>query len=265
MSSQYALRVKTKSGPQLIKHLGPTSTIKDLKAGLSAVSNISENRLHVLSGFPPRAFDLTQDDKCLKDSGLSSGDTLILEEKPLPAAASSQEKPLKTEQNASENINKLEYPGILMKKVVPADNSCLFSSFHFALNGNLDGSSKTAPMLREMIAGVIAADPESYSEAVLGRPNSEYCAWIQNDKSWGGAIEVSILSQYQGLEIVVVDTINAIINRFGEDQQYGTRILLLYDGIHYDPLYLDPMDVRKIIFSHFMSKISLKNYNFFNF
>ena len=71
--------------------------------------------------------------------------------------------------------------------------------------------------------------------------------WILNSKqddSWGGAIELAILSSYFGLEIDVVNTQHSLINKFGEDQNYGQRILLIYDGIHYDRLYLEPFDVR---------------------
>jgi ubiquitin thioesterase OTU1 len=97
--------------------------------------------------------------------------------------------------------------------------------------------------MRELVAATVKSQPEMYSEALLGKPNKDYCKWIQLDDSWGGAIEIAILSSYYGLEIDVVDTQNAIINKFGEDQNYGQRILLIYDGIHYDPLYLEPFSV----------------------
>lgn len=99
--------------------------------------------------------------------------------------------------------------------------------------------------MRSIIAESVAANPEEYSEAILGRPNGEYCNWIQKTDSWGGAIELSILSWFYGLEIAVVDSINAIINRFGEDQHYAQRVFLMFDGIHYDPLYLEPLDVSR--------------------
>lgn len=84
---------------------------------------------------------------------------------------------------------------------------------------------------------------ETYNEAMLGRPNDEYCEWIRKPASWGGAIEVSILANYYGIEIDVVDITNALINRFGEDKEYGMRVFLLFDGIHYDPLYLESITV----------------------
>jgi ubiquitin thioesterase OTU1 len=142
-----------------------------------------------------------------------------------------------------------------MKKVVPADNSCLFSSIFFALNGRLDESGTAAPYMRQVIAQTVANDPEMFSEGILGKPNTDYCTWIQDDKSWGGAIELSILSNHYGFEIAVVDTINAIINRFGEDQHYSLRIFLMFDGIHYDPLFLESPDVSH--FSYFETPIKL--------
>ncbi|XP_022231020.2 ubiquitin thioesterase OTU1 [Drosophila obscura] len=131
------------------------------------------------------------------------------------------------------------FNGILLKKVVPADNSCLFTSIRFVLNGKVDNEG--SEMMRHIIAQEVSADTTQYSDAVLGKSNAEYCAWIQKADSWGGAIEVSILSNYYGIEIDVVDIQNAIINRFGEDKNFGLRVFLLFDGIHYDPLYMETL------------------------
>lgn len=239
-----SLRVKTKTGQQVIKNLTSSSTIKDLKTELSTISSIPVSRLHVLTGFPPRTFNITQENVDLTTSGLKSGDTLILEEKPAEPEKPAVETPQATNDSrphVSENAE--QFPGILMKHVVPADNSCLFTSIHYVLNGKVDETGTVAPWMRQIIAETVSKDPENFSEAILGKPNEEYCKWILDDKSWGGAIELAVLSNYYGIEIAVVDTINAIINRFGEDQRYGNRVLLLFDGIHYDPLYLEPLEV----------------------
>ena len=63
-----ALRIKTKSGQQVINNLTKNNTIKDLKEILSNLSSIPVNRLHVLSGFPPKSFDIKNDDLDLGDS-----------------------------------------------------------------------------------------------------------------------------------------------------------------------------------------------------
>lgn len=100
-------------------------------------------------------------------------------------------------------------------------------------------------MMRQIIAQHVEDDKESYNEAILGKPNAEYCTWIQKSDTWGGAIEISILSNYYGIEIAVVDITNGIINRFGEDKDFGMRVFLLFDGIHYDPLYLESLSVSR--------------------
>lgn len=97
--------------------------------------------------------------------------------------------------------------------------------------------------MRDLIAADVAKDTFTYNEAFLSKTNEEYCKWIQKKDSWGGAIEISILSHFYGIEICVVDISNSLINRFGEDKQYGTRSFLLFDGIHYDPLYLESFSV----------------------
>lgn len=236
--AEFVLRVKTKSGQKVVNGLVPQDKVAALKSRLAEVTDISVEALHVLGGFPPKAIDLENESATIADSGIVSGDTLIVEEKQVVNGTQ-----IPTDIGRSHIVNDetfINTPGVLMKKVVPADNSCLFTSVGYVLNGKVDPSC--ASFMREIIANAVAANPEEYSEAFLGRPNAEYCMWILKPDSWGGAIELSILSKFYGLEIAVIDGINAIINRFGEDQHYAQRVFLIFDGIHYDPLYLEPLD-----------------------
>ncbi|KAM3960966.1 yod1 deubiquitinase [Aphomia sociella] len=237
-----AFKVKSKNGQQILKDLTSDSTVGELKMFLSSLTDVSCERICVLCGYPPKPIDVSDDNKKLNDIGLKTGETLIIEEKAATASPAQPSKPAKPLENgvaSHETIGSCR-PGILMKKVVPSDNSCLFTSIGFVLNGNVDTTVHT--LMRQIIAMEVASDVETYSEAMLGRPNAEYCAWIQQPSSWGGAIEVAILSRFYGLEMAVVDTLNAIINRFGEDKNYGQRVFLLFDGVHYDPLYLEQSD-----------------------
>ena len=73
-----------------------------------------------------------------------------------------------------------------------------------------------------------------------------------NPDSWGGAIEIAILSQYYNMEIDVVDTQTGRMDMFGEDKNYSRRVLLIYNGVHYDPLIMEPLipgDAIQTIFS----------------
>lgn len=240
-----AFKVKSKNGQQILKDLTSDSSVGELKMFLSSLTDVSLERVCVLCGYPPKPIDTSDDNKTLSEIGLKTGETLIVEEKAPPKVEATKPPEPKPEQRLVENGVSHETlgpcrPGILMKKVVPSDNSCLFTSIGFVLNGNVDTTVHS--LMRQIIAMEVASDTETYNEAMLGRPNAEYCAWIQQPSSWGGAIEVAILSRFYGLEMAVVDTINSIINRFGEDKNYGQRVFLLFDGVHYDPLYLEQSD-----------------------
>ncbi|XP_066141054.1 ubiquitin thioesterase Otu1 isoform X2 [Euwallacea fornicatus] len=227
------LKVKTKDGQHVIKDLAAKNTIKDLKQALSKFSSLPIGNLQVLCGFPPKPLDISQDDLYLAQSGVASGDTLILQELSIPPEVTNKipqvQETLQVESsNDLLTVDSNKLPGILLKHIVPADNSCLFTSINFVLNGKIDSSGEAATYLRQLVAETILNEKHIYDEAMLGKPIEQYCSWIQNDTSW------------------VVDTINAIINRFGEDQNYPLRVLLMFDGIHYDPLYMEPFDGSKI-------------------
>lgn len=76
------------------------------------------------------------------------------------------------------SLSKKPILGQLIRFSVPADNSCLFSSIYFVLHsGKLDLSANK--QLRNLVASKIESDQKTYSEAMLGRSNSDYCKWIR--------------------------------------------------------------------------------------
>lgn len=86
-----------------------------------------------------------------------------------------------TTNNLSVHPPKKTLLGQLIRYPVPPDNSCLFSSIYFVFHsGQLDPSA--TKHLRNLVASKIEADPQTYSEAILGRPNSEYSKWIRRGK-----------------------------------------------------------------------------------
>ncbi|KAJ2882163.1 ubiquitin-specific protease otu1 [Coemansia aciculifera] len=119
--------------------------------------------------------------------------------------------------------------GYLVRRTVPSDNSCLFRS----LCSVLGQVGLTSERLREMVCQGILENPELYNEAVLEKPIAEYCHWISQSSSWGGGIEMAILSETFSVEICSIDISSLRIDRFGEEK-YTRRVILLYSGIHYD-------------------------------
>lgn len=228
------LKIKTKSGQQVINSLNPSNTVTELKHHLSSLVKIPVPSMSILCGYPPKAIETSDNSKTLGEVNIKSGDTLIVEENQVPVANGlTPNYPHHIEQEKLDG-------GLLMRQVVPADNSCLFTSIGFVLGGKVDTTSGT--YMRKIIAEQVASDEDKFSEAILGKPNKEYCKWILKSESWGGAIELAALSNYYGIEIAVVDTMNGVINRFGEDRNYDYRVFLIFDGIHYDPLYREPIE-----------------------
>lgn len=118
-------------------------------------------------------------------------ETLIVDTKPMS----------KEEKEAIERVKRLEEDeilarqlaggegdnaerGILLKQVVAADNSCLFTSVGFLLSNKVDTSC--GGYMRQIIAQAVHNDKDTYNAGILGRDNDEYCAWIMQESNWGG-------------------------------------------------------------------------------
>ena len=82
--------------------------------------------------------------------------------------------------------------GVVTRRQVPSDNSCLFRAVSYVM----ERTEERHGDLRRVVADAIRADPARFSEAFLGRANSEYCRWILEASSWGGAIELAVLSEH---------------------------------------------------------------------
>lgn len=244
--SKLVLKIKTKSGQHVIDTIKLTNTVTELKHHLSPLVQIPVPNISILFGFPPKVIETFDHSKTLAEVNIKSGDTLIIEKCEVPIMNSIPQDA----QHQLEQDDKLD-GGLLMRQVVPADNSCLFTSIGFVLGGKVD--TTCGSYMRQIIAEQVASDEDKYSEAILGKPNKEYCKWILKPESWGGAIELAVLSNYYGIEIAVVDTMNGVINRFGEDRNYVYRVFLIFDGIHYDPLYREPIEPDGAIQTLFMT------------
>eukprot|EP00929_Paragymnodinium_shiwhaense_P100235 TRINITY_DN6241_c0_g1_i1.p1 TRINITY_DN6241_c0_g1~~TRINITY_DN6241_c0_g1_i1.p1 ORF type:complete len:233 (+),score=20.51 TRINITY_DN6241_c0_g1_i1:62-700(+) len=121
----------------------------------------------------------------------------------------------------------------IVRRVIPADNSCLFNSVAYALE---ERAKDKAPMLRETVAALVLSSPDRWTEAELGKPLEDYVEWIQNDEKWGGGIELAVLAEHYETELAAFDCQSKRVDIFGEDKGYKQRVLLMYDGIHYDVL-----------------------------
>lgn len=121
---------------------------------------------------------------------------------------------------------------VMVRRVVDADNSCLFNAIGYCMEKDRKLGSK----LRKIIADTVKNRPDIYTEATLGEAPAKYAQWILDPTKWGGEIEMFVLSQYYGCEIVAVEIKSAHAYTYGEGKNYSRRIYVLYDGVHYDAL-----------------------------
>ena len=182
--------------------------------------NTYENNINIRYGFPPKLLDNYQ------------SNTLTLQELSIKDKECLRIELINPELlKPKEDTDTIDYSKYsIKKKDIPADNSCLFNAVNFAINQNIS-SPET---IRNIIANEIISNPSEYNSAILEKEPNDYCAWILNDESWGGGIEISILSKYFQIQIRVVDIMNITIEYFGN---YDKCIYLLYNNIHYDVFY----------------------------
>lgn len=120
---------------------------------------------------------------------------------------------------------------IFYRRLVDADNSCLFNAFSLALgSGVLEQDPQT---LRKIVAEKILSCPSLFNETTLEKPPKDYAKWIQLPTSWGGAIELQILAEKFQIEICAIEIRTCMPYFFGS-RHSGLRVFLIFDGIHYD-------------------------------
>jgi ubiquitin thioesterase OTU1 len=151
-------------------------------------------------------------------------------------------KPLSLTRNKKGNIEndppEIPVPqleGVMVLRVMPDDNSCMFRALSSAVLGDaLDGMVE----MRSIVAQTIRDKSEFYTEGVLEKKPADYCRWIQRDDAWGGGIELAILSEHFDIEICSVDVQSLHVHRFNEGKP--RRCILVYSGIHYDVCAVTP-------------------------
>ncbi|GAA5822990.1 hypothetical protein JCM11251_004449 [Rhodosporidiobolus azoricus] len=271
-----SLRIRSPLGQQTLSFATDGATLADLLSKVEEITGILAAEQEIRTGFPPKPLDpASSPSATLASLGLKSGDTIIVAEgaggaPPAQASTSATSAPSTSSSSipqkrpvspsavpsASAAARKVPTPqpvvappkasvasaapqfvevdgGYLVLRVVPDDNSCLFRAVGLALDA---GNADAPTALRKLVAGAIQADPDQWSEVVLGRTPESYIETILKPSSWGGAIELSIFASHFRSEIWSIDVQTGRLDRFGEGQRYEMFCLLVYSGIHYDAL-----------------------------
>ncbi|KAI9277597.1 hypothetical protein BY458DRAFT_504559 [Sporodiniella umbellata] len=214
------LRVRHSEGVITLDAIEENQSILELKQRIVQTLGY-KSPIQISGGYPPKT--ISDDTLTVQTSGLRNGDTLNLKLLDTPIQPKLKEGMVQTDH------------GFLILREMEDDNSCLFRSVGYVLFRDPSMFSQ----LRQLVADRIQQDPESFPDVVLGQDREKYIEWIQKSTSWGGAIELSILSDHFRVEIDSVDIQTGRIDRFGEGK-FNERVLIVYSGIHYDALVLAP-------------------------
>ncbi|KAF9246144.1 hypothetical protein BU15DRAFT_84947 [Melanogaster broomeanus] len=226
-------------------------SVQDLQQQIFQVSEIPPSQQDIRSGYPPQSLILIPE-LPLSSLGLKAGEQIIVNQKapsptrgyPPPTASRSPPAPV-SEPDApppasTGPANVPTSSGILVHRVVPDDNSCLFSSVALIFEQDIGKAQK----MRQIVADGIRKDKGTYDEAILGAPRDKYIATILKPSTWGGAIELGILAKHFKTEIASIDVETGRIDQFSSQSSNGYRehgrCLVVYSGIHYDAATLAP-------------------------
>lgn len=156
----------------------------------------------------------------MKTLGIRSGEGIRIDDLAAPALTS-------TFTPAPASIRTLEG----FQRVINDDNSCIFNAVAHGCN---PVEPIPAPSLRQLVAEVIRSDPERFSDVVLDMPREKYIHKVLDPNFWGGSTELIIMSEFFQIEIIIwnIETLTTI--RYGDDKGYQRRIIIFYNGVHYD-------------------------------
>ncbi|KLO08950.1 OTU-domain-containing protein [Schizopora paradoxa] len=251
------IRIRHPKGASTIDIDLENSTVQDLQQKIREITDILPSQQELKSGFPAKSLTIVPE-LPLESLGLKRGEQLIVTQKsgsaplsaPPPAAAAQSQAPsqLRDEpapRNRGVSSSSKGGPdtvptdaGVLVHRVVPDDNSCLFSSVALVFEQDISKASRI-----RQIADAIRKDPDTWNDAILGRSRADYISTILKPSSWGGAIELTILANHYSTEIASIDVETGRIDHFVPSSTSSeNRCILIYSGIHYDAVSLAPVE-----------------------
>ncbi|KAI0807327.1 OTU-domain-containing protein [Fomes fomentarius] len=223
------------------------ATVQDLQQEIFAATEIPPSQQDLKAGYPPHPLTLVPE-LPIDSLGLKQGEQLVVVQRaapshqslsssrgttssvlpaPSPAAAmtgltaSQVREPARPTAKAGAKGGGLDYVptsnGYLIHRIVPDDNSCLFSSIALIFEQDISKAQtirKICPPVVYSLSHVLVHAPTRTRECTYRRPREEYIQTILKPAAWGGAIELSILAQHYSTEIASIDVETGRIDRF---------------------------------------------------
>jgi len=230
-------RVTAPGKPAAVIEVPAQAAFGELQRIIQEKTGIPPGRQDIRAGFPPTLLSAKPEDP-LSSLPLISGVTLAVKEGAAPSTAS--EAKASSEAKAASGISGSSGRITAIRRIIDDDNSCLFNAVGYVLDNR---NRNAQEVLRQVVASVILSDPVTYNAAFLGgKTAEEYAEYIQKPLSWGGGIELAILSDYFEAEIAAVAVETATMQVFGQGKGWQKRAYVIYTGIHYDAVAFNTPD-----------------------
>lgn len=257
------LRVRTDEGAQSIVDLDDGATVGDLARAIALATSVSEREQELRVGFPARLVDTNDGSASLDSLGVRSGETIAVRRVLNVIAVGGNARAMPDGGTLREDLASMDEDEALaralalsmeesgaaatstsvrsnathaIRRVIESDNSCLFNAVAYCAERSL----REAPRLRRVVAEAVAREADTFNEAFLGKPPKEYIEWITRPNTWGGQVELYILASHYRVEIAAYDIQTERCDVYGEGEGYDDRIMVIYDGLHYDAIVLNP-------------------------
>jgi len=120
---------------------------------------------------------------------------------------------------------------------VPADNSCLFHAVAYLARRPSAPSPQEPAQLRRLVADRMKQEQQRWNAVTLAesRTVEEYITWIADPASWGGFVDLIVLSECMQVQISVLSIETLYWMHYPDDvHQYERRMYMFYDGVHYN-------------------------------
>lgn len=219
------LRLPKVSGPPKELDLDGETPWLQLLQIIEQESGIPHMRIKLLGGFPPRPIQPAEgDDFAMISTLFKDGELLNVQEGAAVVRQGSTD---------GKYVPPSADKQVFVRRRMPGDNSCLFHAVSYLVNNK---SREGGPKLRQECADAVLANPDTFTTALLGQSPQSYAAWVRQPTSWGGAIELMILSFLYQTEIIALDLQGGTVQRFGETKNYSVRGFVVYTGDHYDAI-----------------------------
>ncbi|KAG8960188.1 ubiquitin-specific protease otu1 [Tulasnella sp. 408] len=231
------LRLRHPKGVSTVT-VNPEAPITELQQIIFSNTEISPSHQELKTGYPPKPLTV-EPQLPVSSLGLKNGDQLIVTASPTSkstvttsvanqASTAGRQTPnfsapalqprLDPRQEKPSDASVQTPDGTLVHRVVPDDNSCLFSSIGLIFEQDMN----VVPRLRQVVVDAIRKDPDNYSDAFLGFGEG----------------------QYDNRQVPSLNFASANQNSEGTMRPRSWvyfRAILLYSGIHYDAVSLTPV------------------------